>query len=75
MFEPKVGGPDDVTKGLSLLTRGLPKLVQTSKLDGSTARAEAHHVSPGPNRWKERSRTRPAVANAFAEQWSRKELK
>ena len=66
MFEPVQGGPDDVTKGCVLITRGLPKLIQTSTLDGSTARAECHMASPGPNRWKERSRTRDVVAEAIA---------
>lgn len=28
-----------------------------------------HHASPGPDRWKERSRTLPGIAAAMAEQW------
>lgn len=28
-----------------------------------------HHAAPGPNRWKERSRTLPGIADAMAEQW------
>ena len=60
---------DNVTKGLHLLTRGLPALTPSGKFDGSTARAECHTASPGVNRWKERSRTRKAVADALAEQW------
>lgn len=29
-----------------------------------------HQASPGPNRWKERSRTFPGIARAMAETWS-----
>ena len=60
---------DNVTKGLHLLTRGLPPLVPSGVFDGSSARAECHRMSPGVNRWKERSRTRPSVARAIAAQW------
>jgi hypothetical protein len=28
-----------------------------------------HYAAPGPDRWKERSRTLPGLANAFADQW------
>jgi hypothetical protein len=28
-----------------------------------------HNASPGPNRWKDRSRTFPGIARAMAEQW------
>lgn len=28
-----------------------------------------HKMAPGPNRWKERSRTLPGVAAAMADQW------
>lgn len=28
-----------------------------------------HHASPGPDRWKERSRTMPGIAAAMAQQW------
>lgn len=31
--------------------------------------SKVHHASPGPNRWKERSRTLPGIARAMAEQW------
>lgn len=27
------------------------------------------HLSPGPDRWKERSRTYPGIASAIADQW------
>jgi len=62
---------DDAKKRTCFWTRGLPPLVATSDLDGSTARAECHLASPGPDRWKERSRTYPGIARALAEQYGR----
>lgn len=32
---------------------------------------DSHRASPGPDRWKERSRTYPAIAEAMAHQWGR----
>ena len=32
-------------------------------------RDRVHHAVPGPNRWKERSRTYQGIADAMAEQW------
>jgi hypothetical protein len=32
-------------------------------------RAKIHYASPGPDRWKERSRTYQGIADAMAEQW------
>ncbi len=60
---------DNVKKRTCFWARGLPPLVPTSDLDGSTARAEVHLASPGPDRWKERSRTCPGLARAIADQW------
>lgn len=62
---------DDATKRTCFWTRGLPPLKPTSDLDGSTARPEVHHASPGPDRWKNRSRTYPGIARAMADQWGR----
>jgi hypothetical protein len=62
---------DDAKKRTCFWTRGLPPLVPTSDLDGSTARAECHLASPGPDRWKKRSRTYPGIAKAIASQWGR----
>jgi hypothetical protein len=62
---------DDAKKRTCFWTRGLPPLVPTSDLDGSTARAACHIASPGPDRWKERSRTYPGIARALAEQYGR----
>ena len=62
---------DNAKKRTCFWTRGLPPLVPTSDLDGATARAECHLASPGPDRWKERSRTYPGIARALAEQYGR----
>lgn len=62
-------GPDNVKKRTCLWLRGLPPLVPTGTLDGSTARDEIHKASPGPDRWRERSRFFPGVAAAMAAQW------
>lgn len=55
------------TKATCLWLKGLPKLVPTSIVDGREARV--HKMAPGPNRWKERSRTYEGIAQAMAEQW------
>ena len=55
------------TKATGLWLRGLPPLVPTDVVDGRTPRV--HYASPGPDRWKERSRTLPGIAAAMAEQW------
>lgn len=61
---------DDAKKRTCFWTRNLPPLLPTSSLDGTTARADVHLASPGPDRWKERSRTYPGIAAAIASQWS-----
>ena len=60
---------DNVKKRTCLWLRGLPKLTATGTLDGSTARDECHKASPGPNRWKVRSKFYVGVANAMVDQW------
>ncbi len=55
------------TKATCLWLKGLPKLTPTDIVDGRTPRV--HHASPGPDRWKERSRTLPGIAAAMAAQW------
>jgi hypothetical protein len=47
--------------------RGLPKLEPTNIVEGRTPRV--HHMPPGPDRWKERSRFFPGIASAMADQW------
>jgi site-specific DNA-cytosine methylase len=55
------------TKATCLWLRGLPKLVPTQVVGGREARI--HKMSPGPDRWKERSRTYQGIADAMASQW------
>lgn len=56
------------TKRTCLWLRGLlPPLQPTCIVQGRTPRV--HHASPGPDRWKERSRTLQGIADAMAEQW------
>jgi hypothetical protein len=54
-------------KATCLWLRGLPLLRPTNVVAGREPRV--HHASPGPNRWKERSRTLQGIAEAMAEQW------
>lgn len=55
------------TKATCLWLKNLPKLVPTDVVEGRQPRV--HYASPGPDRWKERSRTLPGIAEAFATQW------
>ena len=55
------------TKATCLWLKNLPKLVPTNIVDGREARV--HKMPPGPDRWKERSRTFEGIASAMAEQW------
>lgn len=55
------------TKATCLWLKGLPKLVATDVVEGRSPRV--HHASPGPDRWKERSRTLTGIAQAMAAQW------
>lgn len=55
------------TKATCLWLKELPKLTPTNIVDGREARI--HKMPPGPNRWKERSRTMQGIATAMANQW------
>ena len=55
------------TKATCLWLKGLPKLTPTNIGEGRETRV--HRMSPGPDRWKERSRTFAGIAQAMAEQW------
>lgn len=46
---------------------GLPPLVPTNVVAGREQRI--HRLPPGPDRWRERSRTFQGIADAMAEQW------
>lgn len=55
------------TKATCLWLKGLPKLVPTFIVSGREAKV--HRMSPGPDRWKDRSRTYQGIANTMAKQW------
>jgi site-specific DNA-cytosine methylase len=57
------------TKATCLWLKNLPPLVPTNIVEGREARV--HKMPPGKDRWKERSRTLPGIAAAFADQWGR----
>lgn len=61
---------DPAKKRTCFWTRGLPPLRPTSDMTAADARADCHLASPGPDRWKERSRTYPGIAAAMAAQWA-----
>ena len=55
------------TKATCLWLKNLQKLKPTNIVDGREARI--HKMPPGPDRWKERSKTYQGIADAMAEQW------
>jgi len=66
IIQPWMFGHGEV-KATCLWLKNLPLLTPTNIVDGREPRV--HHMSPGPNRWKERSRTLSGIAAAMAEQW------
>ena len=66
IVQPWMFGHGEV-KATCLWLKGLPKLTPTQVVEGREARV--HRASPGPDRWKERSRTLPGIAAAMAAQW------
>lgn len=55
------------TKSTCLWLRNLPLLAATRIVEGREARV--HREPPGPDRWKNRSRTYTGIAEAMAMQW------
>jgi hypothetical protein len=55
------------TKATCLWLKNLPKLKPTNIVSGREARV--HRMPPGPDRWKERSRSFTGIAQAMAAQW------
>lgn len=55
------------TKATCLWLKGLPRLTPTLVVEGRDNRV--HRMSPGPDRWRERSRTYTGIAEAMAQQW------
>ena len=56
------------TKATCLWLKGLPLLVPSDIVSGRAA--IVHRMPPGPDRWKNRSRTYLGIASAMADQWS-----
>jgi hypothetical protein len=52
--------------------KNLPRLKPTNYVEGREERV--HLMPPGPNRWKERSRTFEGVAAAMGDQWGNRVL-
>ena len=67
------GHPESKKTGLYLhrLPRLKPSNVVWTEMQTLTTaqKNRVHHEPPGPNRWRERSRTLPGIAAAMAEQW------
>jgi hypothetical protein len=55
------------TKATCLWLKNLPRLKPSNVVEGREAKV--HRMPPGPDRWKERSRTYPGIAKAMAQQW------
>lgn len=64
-------------KRTCLWLKNLPKLTESANVYDEMMRleygerAKVHHASPGPDRWKNRSRTYSGIAQAMAAQWGR----
>jgi site-specific DNA-cytosine methylase len=58
------------TKATCFWLKNLPPLNPTQIVEGREARI--HKMPPGPDRWKLRSKTYSGVAQAMADQWTRK---
>lgn len=62
-------------KATCLWLKNLPPLTPTNDVKATMLalpkhqRERLHYLSPGPDRWKERSRTFAGIAEAMAEQW------
>lgn len=68
---------DPAYKGTGWYLRGLPPLAETHRLPEPERGSDewkrwnrVHRLSPGPDRWRERSRTYRGMAEACAAQWS-----
>jgi len=57
------------TKATCLWLKNLPTLEPTEIVEGREARV--HKEPPGPDRWKNRSRTYEGIAKAMAAQWGK----
>ena len=59
-------------KATCLWLKNLPRLLPTKHVEGREERV--HRMPPGPDRWKERSRTFAGVAEAMGDQWGGRTL-
>lgn len=66
IVQPWMFGHGEV-KGICLWLKNLPKLVPTKIVEGRKGRV--WYEGPGPDRWKNRSRTLSGLAEAMATQW------
>lgn len=66
VIQPHMFGHGE-TKATCLWLKNLPRLKPTNCVEGREARV--HRMPPGPDRWKERSRTFEGIAAAMASQW------
>lgn len=57
------------SKATGLWLRNLPALKSTNIVEPT--QTSVHYASPGPERWKERSRTFHEIADAMATQWTK----
>lgn len=57
------------TKATCLWLKNLPLLKPTNIVEGREPRV--HRMAPGPDRWKERSRTYAGIAEAMSLQWGK----
>jgi hypothetical protein len=55
------------TKETHFWLQNLPFLVPTCLVEGRAP--VVHHMAPGPDRWKQRSRTYQGIADAIGQQW------
>jgi hypothetical protein len=70
---------DDASKATVFRSRGLPWVYATNRIPPRIVNGKPrwanqtdtgqNRLSPGPDRWKERSRTYPGIAEAIATQW------
>ncbi|WP_069307827.1 hypothetical protein [Methylobrevis pamukkalensis] len=81
LIRPQIVQPwwfgDPAFKATGFYLRGLPPLVATDRLtppkpgsDAHRAWSAVHRASPGPDRWRIRSRTSEGIARAMAAQWT-----
>jgi hypothetical protein len=57
------------SKATCLWLKGLPELKPTNIIPKEQRTQDIWLAAPGPNRWKERSKTFTGIAQAMAEQW------